>query len=153
MPTSACATNSHSFHAPSHCGMQIPAVPTSIRVSADKSTEEEMHIITLERHFPDGNSQKCNLKNVLYVPNFSYNLLSVSKHQKQEVCQFRQHSGCEILNGDKKVITLSSQICLLCSGSDYCLFHSPVYNSHCKRDCPNSEKVEVEPEGWKVIKF
>ena len=36
-------------------------------------------IITLETLFPDGNSQKCNLKNVLYVPKFSYNLLSVSK--------------------------------------------------------------------------
>jgi len=41
--------------------------------------------------------------------------------------------------------SLSSQIWLLCGGSDYCLFHSPIYNSHFKWNCPNSEKVEVKP--------
>ena len=35
--------------------------------------------VKLEMILPDGNTQKCKLENVLYVPKLSYSLLSVSK--------------------------------------------------------------------------
>ena len=35
--------------------------------------------VKLDMILPDRNTQKCKLNNVLYVPKFSYSLLSVSK--------------------------------------------------------------------------
>ena len=58
--------------------------------------------VTLEMLLPDGNSQKCTLKNVLYVPKLSYNQLSVSKASGAGKSAKFNNVGCEILNGENK---------------------------------------------------
>ena len=66
--------------------------------------------VTLEMLLPDGNSQKCALKNVLYVPKLSYNLLSVSKESGAGKSAKFDNVGCEILNGENKVIAFATRV-------------------------------------------
>ena len=66
--------------------------------------------VTLEMLLPDGNSQKCTLKNVLYVPKLSYNLFSVSKASEAGKTAKFDNSGCEILNKDKRVIAFATRV-------------------------------------------
>ena len=77
---------------------------------------------------PSGATQKCKLHDVLFVPNLSYNLLSVSKAGK--VTQFDE-AGCRILNADSKVIATAVRC-----GSLYFL------------NCQSLEKSNVAEDVW-----
>lgn len=66
--------------------------------------------VILEMLLPDGSSKKCKLKDVLYVPKLSYSLLSVSKAAEAGKITKFNNSGCEILNGDHKVIAFATRV-------------------------------------------
>jgi transposase InsO family protein len=66
--------------------------------------------IDLEMLLPDGSSQKCTLKDVLYVPKLSHNLLSVSKASESGKTTKFNNSGCEIFNRDNKVIAFGTRV-------------------------------------------
>ena len=65
--------------------------------------------VALRTLLPDGNTKKCSLHNVLYVPRLSHNLLSVSKvAEAGKITKFNR-CGCEILNGDNEVIAFATK--------------------------------------------
>ena len=53
---------------------------------------------------PDSTTQLCKLRDVLYVPNLSYNLISVSKASEVGKVAHFDEAGCRILNAEKRVI-------------------------------------------------
>ena len=66
--------------------------------------------VSLEMTLPDGNTNRCILHNVLYVPKLSYNLLSVTKVSEHgKVIKF-DDSGCQILNKHDKHIAVASKL-------------------------------------------
>ena len=55
-------------------------------------------------------ASRCRLHEVLYVPDLSYNLLSVSKAVKAgKVVKFTE-TGCEILDSNKKVTAVATKV-------------------------------------------
>ncbi len=68
----------------------------------------------LETVLPNGNSTNCTLKDVLLVPKLLYSLLSVSnafyyiRKNNQIIYQ-----GCEILNGENKLIAFATKVGIL----------------------------------------
>ena len=57
-----------------------------------------------------GKATRCKLHEVLYVPDLSYNLLSVPKATKAgKVVKFTE-TGCEILDSNKKVIAVATRV-------------------------------------------
>ena len=65
--------------------------------------------VKLDMILPDGSTQNCKLKNVLYVPKLSYNLLSESKASKARKTTKFDKCGCKILNQQKKVIAVATK--------------------------------------------
>ena len=65
--------------------------------------------VKLETVLPDGNTQKCQLKNVLFVLKLSYSLLSVSKASEAGKTTKFNKSGCQILNKVKKVVASATK--------------------------------------------
>ena len=65
--------------------------------------------VKLDMILPDGSTQNCKLKNVLYVPKLSYNLLSVSKASEARKTTKFGKCGCKILNQQRKVIAVSTK--------------------------------------------
>ncbi len=59
--------------------------------------------VSLQMLLPDGNTKRCNLKDVLLVPKLSQNLLSVSKASELGKITKFNNSGCEILNRDERL--------------------------------------------------
>lgn len=66
--------------------------------------------VPLDMLLPDGNAKRCNLLNVLFVPKLSYSLLSVTKVSETGKTTRFNNSGCEILNGDHKVIAFATRV-------------------------------------------
>ena len=66
--------------------------------------------VRIETLLPDGKSQKCRLEKVLYVPDLSYNLLSVSKAAEAGHTTKFSGTGCEILDGKKKVTAFATKV-------------------------------------------
>jgi hypothetical protein len=66
--------------------------------------------VTLEMLLPDGSSQRCKLKDVLYVPKLSYSLLSVSKASEAGKATKFSKSECEILNENHRVIAFATRV-------------------------------------------
>lgn len=65
--------------------------------------------VMLNTKLPDGSSQKCKLKDVLLVPDISYNLLSVSKSTALgNTVEFAEDS-CYITNRVGRVIATASK--------------------------------------------
>ena len=64
--------------------------------------------VKLDMILPDRSTQKCKLKNVLYVPKLSYSLLSVSKASEARKTTKFDESGCKI-NQEKKVIAVATK--------------------------------------------
>ena len=60
--------------------------------------------ITLVLEILSGKGKKCNLSDVLYVPNLSYNLLSVSKSTDTIKSTVFTSKGCDFLNAEGKVV-------------------------------------------------
>ena len=65
--------------------------------------------ISLQMLLPDGNTKKCSLHNVLYVPKLSHSLLSVSKVSEAGKTTKFNSSGCEILNENNEVIAFATR--------------------------------------------
>ena len=65
--------------------------------------------VKLDMILPDGGTQKCKLKNVLYVPKLSYSLLSVSKASEAGKTTKFDKCGCKIFNQEKKVIAVATK--------------------------------------------
>ena len=57
----------------------------------------------------NGKMQKCTLKNVLYVPELSYNLLSVSKATDAGKKVLFNENGCEIKNKRNKILLTATK--------------------------------------------
>ena len=78
--------------------------------------------ITLEVDKSDRKQKTCTLKDVLYVPDLSYNLFSVSRATKAGKTVDFSEAGCEIVDGSQRLIaTGSREGCLYfldCSGND-----------------------------------
>lgn len=66
--------------------------------------------VPLQMLLPDGSTKRCNLQNVLFVPKLSYSLLSVTKVSETGKTTKFNNSGCEILNGDNKVIAFATKV-------------------------------------------
>ena len=66
--------------------------------------------VKLETLLPDGGTKKCRLENVLYVPDLSYCLLSVSKVAEAGKTTKFSKLGCEILTSDKKVMGFATKV-------------------------------------------
>ena len=60
--------------------------------------------VNLLMKLPDSTTQLCKLRDVLYVPNLSYNLISVSKASEVGKVAHFDEAGCRILNAEKRVI-------------------------------------------------
>ena len=66
--------------------------------------------VVLELTEVGGKASRRKLHEVLYVPDLSYNLLSVSKAAKAgKVVKFTE-TGCEILDSNKKVIAVATRV-------------------------------------------
>ncbi|KAJ8030725.1 hypothetical protein HOLleu_27212 [Holothuria leucospilota] len=61
-------------------------------------------VVALEMNLSNGKTKKCKLHNVLYVPNLSYNLLSVSKATESGKTTRFTEEGCQILDANQKLI-------------------------------------------------
>ena len=59
---------------------------------------------------PSGKRKKCNLSNVLYVPNLSYNLLSVTKSTDTIKSTVFTSKECDFLNAEGKVVATGKRI-------------------------------------------
>ena len=66
--------------------------------------------VTLVVETPSGKGKKCNLSDVLYVPNLSYNLLSVSKSTDTIKSTVFTSKGCDFLNAEGKVVATGKRI-------------------------------------------
>ena len=66
--------------------------------------------VSLEMLLPAGSSKKCTLRDVLYVPKLSHNLLSVSKASEAGKATKFNNSGCEIFNRDDEVIAFGTRV-------------------------------------------
>ena len=77
--------------------------------------------VVLELTKVGGKASRCKLHEVLYVPDLSYNLLSVSKAAEAgKVVKFTE-TGCEILDSNKKVIAVATTV-------------GGLYHLNCKAD-------------------
>ena len=66
--------------------------------------------VQLETLLPDGQMENCQVIHVLYVPQLSCNLLSVSKAiQTNNEVAFTKH-GCEIRNNKNKIIAMGTKV-------------------------------------------
>ena len=85
-------------------------------------------IVSLDMRLPDGKTKRCVLRDVLYVPKLSYNLLSVTKASESgKVIKF-DDTSCQILNKRDRLIAVATKMGNLyylqwCGGL---LFSSPV---------------------------
>lgn len=91
--------------------------------------------VTLETLLPDGNTKKCTLENVLFVPKLSYSLLSVSKASEAGKITKFDNSGCEIINKDGKVIAFATRV-----GNLYCL-----------EVCRKSQRINLAKENKEIL--
>ena len=66
--------------------------------------------VTLKVELLSGKRKKCNLSDVLYVPNLSYNLLSVLKSTDNIKSTVFTSKGCDLLNAEGKVVATGKRI-------------------------------------------
>ena len=92
--------------------------------------------VKIETLLPDGNSQHCMLKNVLYVPKLSYNLLSVSKAAEAGNTARFSRTGCDIVNQKGKVIAFATR-----AGSLY-------YLEYCRKERANTSSTANRERLW-----
>ena len=66
--------------------------------------------VTLVVETPSGKGKKCNLSDVLYVPNLSYNLLSVPMSTDTIKSTVFTSKECDFLNAEGKVVATGKRI-------------------------------------------
>ena len=89
--------------------------------------------VWIETLLPD---RKSRLEKVLYVPDLSYNLLSVSKAAEAGHTTKFSGTGCEILDGKKKVTAFASKV-----GSLY-------YLEYCRKEEANATNDNNKERLW-----
>jgi len=67
-------------------------------------------VVKLELVAKDGETNKCKLHDVLYVPKLSYNLLSVSRVTKAGKAVEFNEAGCVIMDGNRKLIGTATRV-------------------------------------------
>ena len=67
-------------------------------------------VVKIKTLLPDGNTQTCRLEKVLYLPDLSYNLLSVSKATEAGNNTNFSGPGCEIVDWKGKVAAFTTKI-------------------------------------------
>ena len=72
--------------------------------------------VEMEMLLPNGDSRRCVLKKVLYVPKLGYNLVSVSRAAEAGKTIKFYNSSCEFVNSSGKTIAFATK-----QGSLYCL--------------------------------
>ena len=73
--------------------------------------------IIVNVNLPNGGSRRCTLKDVLYVPNLAFNLLSVSKLTKNNYSIVFRDNKCNILNKNEELMAVAycvGQLYYLC---------------------------------------
>ena len=70
----------------------------------------------MEMLLPNGDSRRCALKKVLYVPKLGYNLVSVSRAAEAGKTIKFYNSSCEFVNSSGETIAFATK-----QGSLYCL--------------------------------
>ena len=95
--------------------------------------------VRIETLLPDGNTQKCRLEKVLYVlyvPELSYNLLSVSKVVEAGNTTNFSKTGCEIVGQKGKVTAFATKV-----GSLH-------YLEYCRREKVNVTNSDNKEQLW-----
>ena len=92
--------------------------------------------VRIKTLLPDGNSRKCRLEKVLYVPKLSYNLLSVSKAAEAGNTTNFSGTGCEIVDREGKVTAFATKV-----GSLY-------YLEYCHKEKANTTKSDNKERLW-----
>ena len=93
-------------------------------------------VVKIETLLPDGNTQMCRLEKVLYVPDLSYNLLSVSKATEAGNTTNFSGPGCEIVNRKGKVVAFATKV-----GSLY-------YLEYCRKKKVNMTNSDNKERLW-----
>ena len=97
-------------------------------------------VVMLDMVLPNGKTKTCKLRNVLYVPNLSYNLLSVSKlAEAGKVTKFGK-TACHILNRDRKLTARATKV-----GS---LYHLDCRNTCEQANVVNNMDQETKEQIW-----
>ena len=92
--------------------------------------------VKIETLLPDGNSQKCRLEKVLYLPNLSYNLLSVSKAAETGHTTSFSSTSCEIVDQKRRVTAFATKV-----GSLYYLEYCRKEKAHTSRNDDSKERL------------
>ena len=92
--------------------------------------------VIVETLLPDGSTTNCKLKNTVLVPGLSYSLLSVSKASTAGKTTKFDKTGCEILNGQDKVIAFATRV-----GNLYHLEYCHKTQSASVANSANKEKL------------
>ena len=88
----------------------LTKVPRSTRGDGHDLKATGQGTVSLEMTLPDGNTNRCILHDALYVPKFSYNLLSVTKVSEHgKVIKF-DDTGCQISNRHDKCIAVATKL-------------------------------------------
>ena len=66
--------------------------------------------VALEVTSMDGQASRCKLHEVLYVPDLSYDLISVSKKAKAWKMIDFSETGCQILDPNRKLIAVATRV-------------------------------------------
>lgn len=90
----------------------------------------------IETLLPDGNTRQCSLRNVLYVPKLSYNLLRVSKTAEAGNTTKFSKSGCEIVDKKGKVVAFATKV-----GNLY-------YLEYCRKERVNVTESDAKERLW-----
>ena len=92
--------------------------------------------VEIETLLPDGSTRKCKLQKVLYVPNLSYNLLSVSKAAETGNTTKFTGTGCDIIDRKRKVVAFATKV-----GNLY-------YLEYCRKEKVNVTDIENKERLW-----
>jgi hypothetical protein len=67
-------------------------------------------VVTVHTNLANGKQQECKLHNVLFVPNLSYNLLSVSKVAEAGKSVSFEETTCNISRSDGEIIAIAKKV-------------------------------------------
>ncbi len=94
----------------------------------------ESGVVTVHTNLANGKQQECKLHNVLFVPNLSYNLLSVSNVAEAGKSVSFEETTCNIFRSDGEMIAIANKV-----GCLYYLDIQPIV------ECSNAVNEGTEP--------
>ena len=93
-------------------------------------------VVTVHTNLAHGKQQECKLHNVLFVPNLSYNLLSVLKVAEAGKSVTFSETTCNISHSDGEIIAIAKKVAIGCL---YYLDFQPIV------ECSSAVNEEIEP--------